>query len=243
MGPPSRLVHAARSTPAFQQKRRPPIPRQKQGLQQKPNTFVKVGAVLAGYTPWVAAAVAGARGCLCTPASGRCTLLAARRSGCPAAGRAVGGPAGIRGFLADASFVLTGSLDYETTLESVACLVVPEYADWCGVGLVEADGKLRQVAVAHTDPSKVEWARALRSQYPTDLTAPAGVPEVIRSGRSALYPAVTDEMLRSVAVDDEHYRIVKDLGMRSVIVAPLVARGRALGALTFARTEGGRPYR
>ena len=58
------------------------------------------------------------------------------------------------------------SLDYETTLEQLAQIVVPELADWCAVHIVEDDGAPRQLAVAHVDPAKVAWARELNRRYP-----------------------------------------------------------------------------
>src|SRR5919201_373532 len=67
-------------------------------------------------------------------------------------------------FLASASKILASSLDYETTLKHVAQLAVPELADWCTVHLADAAGPPRQVAVAHVDPERVAWARAVRDR-------------------------------------------------------------------------------
>src|SRR3981189_1770028 len=55
-------------------------------------------------------------------------------------------------FLADASNVLAGSLDYDETFRNLANLVVPRVADFCLVVAVEEEGGMRQVAVAHRDP-------------------------------------------------------------------------------------------
>src|SRR5918911_4147165 len=61
-------------------------------------------------------------------------------------------------FLVRAGEILSSSLDYEETLQNVAAIAVPELADWCTVQLLEEDGSIRQVAVAHADPAKVELA-------------------------------------------------------------------------------------
>src|SRR5687767_10574671 len=61
-------------------------------------------------------------------------------------------------YLARASEMLSASLDYQTTLKELAHIIVPEFADWCAVDVVEDDGKVKQLAVAHSDPEKVRWA-------------------------------------------------------------------------------------
>ena len=139
-------------------------------------------------------------------------------------------------FLAGASEQLASDLDYRTTLQKVAELAVPDLADWCTVTLNE-DGKLHTVAVAHTDPAKVEWAWRLQDVYPPDIDAPAGVAHVIRTGSSELFGEITDEMIAAAARDEEHLQVVRDLGMHSAITVPLAARGHVFGAITLIRSD------
>ncbi|MDQ3995414.1 MAG: ATP-binding protein [Gemmatimonadota bacterium] len=149
-------------------------------------------------------------------------------------------------FMSDASAMLASSLDYEATLRGVARSVVPELADWCSVQIVDEDDAgnraLRQLAVAHVDPRKVEWARRLYDRYPSRLDDPQGVATVIRTGKPELYPHVTAQMLRLQARDEEHLELLREIGLTSVIIAPLASRGRTLGAITFVATESGRRY-
>lgn len=84
------------------------------------------------------------------------------------------------------SEVLSSSLDFEDTLQTVARLAVPELADWCGVELVDQHGQSHQVAVAHVDPAKLEFASALREQYSPDPDAANGVPAVLRTASSVV---------------------------------------------------------
>lgn len=149
-----------------------------------------------------------------------------------------------RALLEKASAALAESLDYETTLQKVARLAVPRFADWVGVDLLADDGTgtWRQVAVAHVDPAKVEWARELGKKYPPDPKAPAGVPNVLRTGKPEIYPVVTEEMIRATAQSEEQLQITLDLHLRSVIIVPLLAHGRILGALSLVRTDSGTPY-
>src|SRR5438067_7269799 len=145
-------------------------------------------------------------------------------------------------FLSEAGTLLDASLDYETTLESLAGLAVVQMADWCGVDVVDADGTIRNVAVAHIDPAKVRWAREMQQRYPTDPASPTGVPNVVRTGQSELYPQIPDEMLVAGAVDDEHLELLRQLDIRSAMVVPIVARGRTLGAISLVGGNERRPY-
>ena len=145
-------------------------------------------------------------------------------------------------FLADASGLLASSLDYEETLASLARSVVPAFADWCSVDLLEEGGAVRQLAVAHVDPEKVEWARQLRHKYPPDMSAAHGIPKVLRTGKSELLSTIDDGLLATAARDDEHLRLLRGVGFRSAMIAPLASRGRTFGALTLVAAESGRNY-
>lgn len=145
-------------------------------------------------------------------------------------------------FLAQAGALLSRSLDYETTLAAVARLAVPHLADWCSVDIVEEDGEARQLALAHVDPEKIAWARRLREQYPPKPDEPRGVANVLRTGRAEFYPEISDSILIATAQDQEHLEVLRQVGLKSVIIVPLVARDRVLGALTFVSAESGRRY-
>ena len=144
--------------------------------------------------------------------------------------------------LAEAGEVLASSLDYKTTLSAVARLAVPSLADWCAVDVIEDDGSIGRLAVVHEDPKKVTLAHQLQERYPPNPDAASGVPQVLRSGRSEFYPEVTDEMIEAAARDEEQRKLVRELGFTSVIIAPLVARGRTLGAITLVSAESGWKY-
>jgi transcriptional regulator with GAF, ATPase, and Fis domain len=144
-------------------------------------------------------------------------------------------------FLSESSAVLGGSLDMAQVLQHVASLAVPEVADWCAVDLV-ANGGLDRVALAHQDPAMVELAEKLQQRYPPDPRSDAGVSAVLRTGESQLYPEIPDELLRSGTQDEEHYRLITEIGMRSAMVVPMVARGRSVGALTFVSGPSGRRF-
>jgi PAS domain S-box-containing protein len=145
-------------------------------------------------------------------------------------------------FLAKAGEILASSLDSQTTLTRLADLVVPKLADWCAVDMLDESGQLRSVIVAHSDSEKVEWARHLRKRYPPKPDAPRGVPHVLRTGRSELYAEIPPEALEDVAEDEDHLRILKDIGLSSVMIVPLLAEGQPIGALTFVSSRPRRRF-
>jgi serine phosphatase RsbU (regulator of sigma subunit)/anti-sigma regulatory factor (Ser/Thr protein kinase) len=145
-------------------------------------------------------------------------------------------------FLAEASVVLSSTLDYRGVLEAVARVVVPRLADWCSVQLLEDDGQLRSVTIAHVDPAKVRWARRLNEDYPTDMSSPTGAPNVLRTGVSEMYPDVTQEAVEAAAVDEEHLRLIREIGMSSVLMVPLTGRSGTFGVVTMIAAESGRRY-
>lgn len=140
-------------------------------------------------------------------------------------------------FLAEASQSLASSLDYETTLASIADLMVPEMADWCTVDLLEGD-QLRCLAVSHLEAEKAENARELRRRFPPRKELSAGVWNVLRTGMSELFSEINLEMLERSTYNTEQLEQTLALGMRSVMIVPLKARGRMLGALTFVAGNG-----
>ncbi|MBD2740196.1 PAS domain-containing protein [Coleofasciculus sp. FACHB-1120] len=145
-------------------------------------------------------------------------------------------------FLGEATTLLTSSLDYQTTLETLAQLAVPQLADWCSIDMLDENQTIRRLAVVHQDPSKVDWAYQLQERYPPDPDAPYGLPNVLRTGEAELYAEVPDSLLVEVARDAEHLEILRNIGFTSAMVVPLVARGRTLGAITFTSAESGRHY-
>ncbi len=145
-------------------------------------------------------------------------------------------------FLVQATSTLSETLDLDQTLRALADLLVPGLADWCGIDLLEA-GVIRSVAVAHRDADKIALARVLRERYPPKLEAPRGVPNVLKTGVSELYPEVTNEMLVAGARDEEYLRLVRELSLRSIMIVPLNLRGKIFGAMTLVFAESARRYR
>lgn len=146
-------------------------------------------------------------------------------------------------FLVRASEILTSSLDYERTVQSVADLAVPEFADWCVIHLEGEDGIPVRTAVAHRDPAKVALAVYLQEEYPPDPEAATGTAAIMRSGRSEWMADIPSELIEAAARDARHLELIQSLELRSYIAVPLIAGGRTIGALTLVNGESGRRFR
>jgi PAS domain S-box-containing protein len=150
--------------------------------------------------------------------------------------------------LAEASELLASSTDYNQTLANVARAMVPRLGDWSAVDLVEDPASaawppvVHRVAIVHDDPRKLALAAEIRSRYPQRWDGASGMARVIRDGTSLFIPAVTDDMLATLAQDDEHLRLLRTIELRSIIIVPITARGRVLGALSLAMTGSERRH-
>lgn len=145
-------------------------------------------------------------------------------------------------FLAGASEILASSLDYGDTLRNVAWLAVPDVADWCGVDLVDDEGRRRQVVIAHSDAHKLALAERLREYDPPELDPRRGLGAVLATGESQLYAEITEEALEAAAQSEEHLRLLHAVGMRSVLIVAMRTGGRTIGAMTLVSAESGRRF-
>ncbi len=145
-------------------------------------------------------------------------------------------------FLAESSAVLGASLDPEEVLRQVADLAIPTVADWLFIDLAFDGTGIHRVAVAHADPARLREAQDLYQAAPPARNAPLGVPNVLRTARAELYRDLQEELEAAPAEGPAYFRLGRALQMRSAIVAPLAARGRAFGALTLATEPGGRCF-
>ena len=143
-------------------------------------------------------------------------------------------------FLADASNVLVGSLDYDETLRSLAGLVVPRVADFCIVLAAEEDGSMRQVAVAHRDPEEDPAMRRLADEFPSSAAAEKGGAHVLKTGKSQMVCDVHNGELRQVYAEKADRDWIRSLAAKSFIAVPLRAHDRVLGAVVMINTRPGK---
>ena len=144
-------------------------------------------------------------------------------------------------FLNRASELLSSSLDYDKTLRTLARLCVPALGDWCAIHLATTGPDYERVAVEHIDPAKVRLVEQLdRRTRPAPEHDP--IAQVILTGRPHLVEHATDEMLAAGSTSEEQLNVLRSLGFRSWIVAPMTSGGHTLGTLTVVHGESGRHY-
>jgi PAS domain S-box-containing protein len=143
--------------------------------------------------------------------------------------------------LADLADVADGRLTLDETAGRVCALIVGGFADLCIVDAVHQDG-LRRLAVRFAGPGMAEQEEGLRARDPT-LPGKPGSGETVQTGSPELLQDVTDDVLRAAAHDKADLALLRSVRYRSMIIVPLSARGRTLGALSLAVTErSGRRY-
>ncbi len=140
-------------------------------------------------------------------------------------------------FLLEASALLSGTLDYTTTLANLARLCVPLLADCCIVDMLEDDGTFRRLAVVADTPEREALVRALGERYPLDLQSRHPIAEAARARSPVLIPEVTAETLQAMARDDEHRALLARLGVRSRMSVPLTVNDRVLGVISFCAVQ------
>jgi signal transduction histidine kinase len=145
--------------------------------------------------------------------------------------------------LADVSRRLSGSLDYETTLATVAAMPLPYRDAWSIVDVLSDDGSIRRLPVHHPDAQKQAAVRELHELYPPNPSSPTGAAGVIRGGKTSVELDLSDDVLAAFARDAEHLARLRALNVHSFVSVPMIARGSVIGAFTIVIAEGGRRVR
>ncbi len=145
-------------------------------------------------------------------------------------------------FLAELNSVLTSPLEPARALPRIARLAIPILGDLCAFDLLGDDGRIRRDACAHVDLTKEGLAFEVRARHGYRSNAPRGVPAVIQSRQPVVVSPATSADLEDAAQNPEQLEIFRQLGIRSWMIAPMIAHERVMGALTFAITESDRQY-
>lgn len=139
-------------------------------------------------------------------------------------------------FLAEASAVLSSSLDYRTTLKSIADLAVPFIADVCVVDILTPEGQTQRLAAAHINPEKSAWIQSFHKPNPGSRT---GVFEVIRTGKTLFFSRVPEHVLFD-GQGVEQVQLIKRENIKSYMCVALKSRTQILGAISFLTGQSNR---
>ena len=160
-----------------------------------------------------------------------------------------------RALLARVAEVLAGALDERAALDAAARLAVEDpgarrgpFADACAIDLPVdgADGPpwFVRAALASQDPEKARLDLYILARWPMPRDARFGYAPVMRTGEPLVVPVVADELLHTLARDEEHFDALRALELHSVLCVPISARGRVAGVLSLVLhgSERRRPF-
>ena len=129
--------------------------------------------------------------------------------------------------------MLSIDADPEESLARLARLVVPALAEWSLVTLVEDDGTFRDLGAAHSDPSRQSavdrYARLRLAALQPDsyllVAAREGVRQLLQEGAA--------DSASAMLAAGEARDLIEALAPRSMLIEPLVARGRTIALITL----------
>ncbi len=136
-------------------------------------------------------------------------------------------------FLIAATGRLDTSLDPQQTLRRIASTAVPALCELCTIDLVDASGAITTTVAASVDPAISEQVEEMHHQDPPTLHARDPV-AIALATRSASVSGDGADAAESTPIDG-HERLMHEAGYGSLTVVPMIARGRLLGAISFAR--------
>lgn len=141
--------------------------------------------------------------------------------------------------LALSATALVTSLDPDETLEAIGRLPVPALADVCSIDRIADDGSVesRPAIVTHDLERAASWT-IVRRGASADWESPQR--QVLRRGETLFCSDVHDTVVTCGGA--RGVRAATDVPIASMVVVPLKARGRLLGAMTFAMTDSGRRF-
>ncbi len=146
-------------------------------------------------------------------------------------------------FLSEASAVLTSSLDYEAMLQRLAHLAAPYLADCCIIDIIQDDGTIRRMAIAHADPESRDVADTLR-HHPPQPDSDDPIAKVLRTGEPELITMISENRVEAEHVDgpEEAAHVLYVLRPTSYLILPLIVRGQTIGAISLILTTSSRQH-
>lgn len=146
-------------------------------------------------------------------------------------------------FLAKTSNVVSRSLEWTTTLASLAKQAVPFLADWCLVDVILNGRAIHRIAGAVADSDLQIFVDECLGNHPLTPRGNAPLLDVIESRETRLYPEVDEDFLDRLAFNVRQRKALQALGCSSALIVPLPSRERALGAITLVRSVPARRYK
>jgi PAS domain S-box-containing protein len=137
-------------------------------------------------------------------------------------------------FLIAATRGLDASLDFDRTARTIVETAVPELAELCVLDFIRRDGWIGDSVVGAARPRAGMVLEEIRRHTPLDPRCDHPVAQVLRAGRPMVWRDLTSSsVMEEVVQSEEHRKLIEETRYQSAAVAPLVARGATLGAISF----------
>lgn len=142
--------------------------------------------------------------------------------------------------LAELSEVMDRSMELRRTLPEAVQVLLHHGADMASVHVLARGGDtLERMAIGAEEAERdVQLSHLMSTEYSLGADNPLAV--VARTRRPIVSSQVPDDVLAGVATTPAEHELLRAYGPRSLIVLPLVARGRTVGVVAVAWTEAGR---
>jgi len=144
--------------------------------------------------------------------------------------------------LTDASRILASSLDYRTTLNSLANILVPGFADWCSFDEFKSGGAMNRIVAVHSNSEKVGKVYQLAEIYPANTVTLEGGYGVLSTRQPRMFKDIDDVTLRTFSINEDHYQLLKDLSIKSAILVPLLIRDKVFGIMSLVCSDSNRRF-
>jgi len=145
-------------------------------------------------------------------------------------------------FLAEASGVLSSSLEFHETVSQLARLAVPRLADICWVDVLDSDGLVHPIVVSHSDRIDAALADNVLHQRPQGPGDRGTAMKAVGEGTASLYTRVTPAVLDEVARDATQRVLLQGMRLGSLMIVPVATPRGIVGSIAFGFGGGGRRY-
>lgn len=144
-------------------------------------------------------------------------------------------------FLGAVTAAAMSTLDRTQSLVAVARAVVPTLADCCVIDVVAANNKLERLAYAGATPADEAFLASYVSKLvPGESHPNSPVLDAIAERKTIVIRHFDPTAL--APPDSEYVARVRSFGVHSMLVVPLVARDRVVGAVSYGMTSSARGY-
>lgn len=144
-------------------------------------------------------------------------------------------------FLSEADVKLLSLLDYRTILKKISNHIVPQIADWSATYMLE-NGSLSCVSVAHRNIKNINKVQELHEKYLLDKASPLNVFTTLTTKESQLMETMPKSSFGLLSKNSKYNSILNKLGIESLMIVPLLTRGKVMGIVTFISCESGRHF-